>query len=87
MLTINEIRTENAGKICLLWRGNLYESFDGDAYIVARVCGSRISRIHRDERVRNVAAFPARELHGNLEKLKAAGYAVELLEHIDPRIP
>jgi len=87
MLTIPEVRAGSAGKICLLWRGNLYESFDGDAYILARVCGSRIGRMHREERVRNVAAFPARELHGNLEKLKAAGYAVELLEHIDPRIP
>ena len=57
MLTINEIRSENAGKVCLVWRGNVYESFDGDAYIVARVCGATIRRTHREDKLRNVAEF------------------------------
>jgi DNA mismatch repair ATPase MutS len=87
MLTINEIRSENAGKVCLVWRGNVYESFDGDAYIVARVCGATIRRTHREDKLRNVAEFPARDLMANLDKLKAFGYRVEMLERIEPRLP
>lgn len=55
MMTIAEIRAENAGKICLVWRGNVYESFDADAYIVARVCGATIRRVQREDKERNVA--------------------------------
>jgi DNA mismatch repair ATPase MutS len=70
-----------------VWRGNVYESFDADAYIVARVCGATIRRVQREEKERNVAEFPARDLNANLEKLKSFGYRVEMLERIEPRLP
>jgi DNA mismatch repair ATPase MutS len=87
MMTISEIRAAHAGQVFLVWRGSVYEAWDGDAGIVARVCGAALRRVQREAAVHNVAEFPARDLNANLVKLKASGYRVELREQIEPRLP
>jgi DNA mismatch repair ATPase MutS len=87
MIILSRTRTEETIRLSLVWRGNVYEAFDSDAYVIARVCGLTLKRRSRGEKLHDVAEFPARELNANIQKLKAQGYEVELREDIQPRLP
>ncbi len=87
MIIVSRTQTVETIRLSLVWRGNVYEAFDSDAYIIARVCGLTLKRAPRGEKLHDAAEFPARDLNANIQKLKALGYEVELLEDITPRLP
>ncbi len=87
MKSIDEFRSEHSGKVCLFWRGGVYESYDADASVISRVCGSPLKPIHCENKLRQMTEFPGRYFKDYLERLEASGHRVAILERIEPRIP